>query len=82
MEKLKVMVVGCGNMGTSHAKAFHNIDEFEICAIVDKFQQSREKLDKLLGGGHALFEDVDEALRVAKPDVAAKIKENLSYILG
>ena len=71
MQKLKVMVVGCGNMGTSHAKAFHSIEDYQICAIVDKFQQSREKLNNLLGGGYPLFEDVDEALKAAKPDVVA-----------
>ena len=35
MKKVKVIVVGCGNMGSSHARAYDKLDEFEIVGIVD-----------------------------------------------
>jgi predicted dehydrogenase len=31
---LRVLVVGCGNMGASHAQAYHTLAGFEICGIV------------------------------------------------
>ncbi len=71
MKKIKVMLVGCGNMGSSHGRAYHNIDGYEICAIVDKFPAGREKLNASLGGKYALFEDFDEALNATKPDVVS-----------
>jgi predicted dehydrogenase len=66
-EVLRVLVVGCGNMGTSHAKAYHNIDGFEICGIVSK-GKSNEVLNGKLGGGYALFNDYDLALEKTRPD--------------
>ena len=32
----KVLVVGCGNMGTSHARAYHQLDDFEIVGLVSR----------------------------------------------
>ncbi|HET6538947.1 MAG TPA: Gfo/Idh/MocA family oxidoreductase, partial [Chryseolinea sp.] len=31
---LRVLVVGCGNMGASHAQAYHTMDGMEICGLV------------------------------------------------
>ncbi|MCE7766545.1 gfo/Idh/MocA family oxidoreductase, partial [Pseudomonas putida] len=47
---LRVLVVGCGNMGASHATAYHNLDGFEICGLVST-GKSKEKLNDKLGGG-------------------------------
>ncbi|UJH90098.1 Gfo/Idh/MocA family oxidoreductase [Antarcticibacterium sp. 1MA-6-2] len=33
---LRVLVVGCGNMGASHAAAYHDLEGFEICGLVSK----------------------------------------------
>jgi predicted dehydrogenase len=70
-ENLRVLVVGCGTMGASHALAYQNIDGFEIAGLVSRTPASREVLDKRLGGGHALFSDYDEALEATKPDVVS-----------
>ena len=67
---LRVLVVGCGNMGSSHAKAYHLIDGFEICGIVSK-GKSNEVLNQKLGGGFALFNDFDLALEKTRPDAVA-----------
>lgn len=66
MKKLKVLVVGCGNMGAAHAQAFHELDEFEICGLVAR-GESKIKLNGQLGGNYDLFEDYDHALDVTKP---------------
>ena len=64
---IKVLVVGCGNMGKSHAKAYKNLDGFEICGIVSR-GDSKAVLDKELGGGHDLYTDYDEALENSNAD--------------
>lgn len=67
MSKIRVLVVGCGNMGASHAIAYHTNDGFEICGIVST-RKSKEVLNERLGGGYELFSDYDEALATTKPD--------------
>jgi predicted dehydrogenase len=64
---VRVLVVGCGNMGASHATAFHNIDGFQICGIVST-GKSKEVLNAKLGGGYALYSDYDVALKETKPN--------------
>ncbi len=64
---IRVLVVGCGNMGASHAMAFHLMEGVTICGLVSK-GNSKEILDKKLGGGFALFNDYAEALETTRPD--------------
>ncbi|SMD04092.1 Gfo/Idh/MocA family protein, partial [Pedobacter nyackensis] len=66
-KNLRVLVVGCGNMGASHAAAYHNLDGFEICGIVST-GNSKVVLNEKLGGGYPLFSDYEEALAQTKPD--------------
>ena len=70
MQKLRVLVAGCGNMGASHARAYHALDDFEIVGLVSRKPESREKLSRDLGG-YPTFADFDEALRTARPDVVS-----------
>lgn len=64
---VRVLVVGCGNMGASHAQAYQSLDGFEICGIVST-GKSKEVLNEKLGGGYALYSDYAEALTATKPD--------------
>jgi predicted dehydrogenase len=64
---LRVLVVGCGNMGASHATAYHTLDGFQICGIVST-GKSKEMLNQKLGGQYALFSNYDEALTKTNPD--------------
>jgi len=64
---LKVLVVGCGNMGASHAMAFHLMEGVNICGLVST-GKSKELLDEKLGGGFPLFNDYAEALEKTSPD--------------
>jgi predicted dehydrogenase len=68
-EPLKVLVIGCGNMGSSHARAYHNLDGFELAALVDSDVERRDHLSaELRGVPH--FDSLDDALKSAQPDVA------------
>ena len=67
---LRVLVAGCGNMGASHARAYHKMPEFEIVGLVSRGAASREALSKELGGLPE-FGDYYAALAAAKPDVVS-----------
>ncbi len=67
---LRVLVVGCGNMGMSHALAYHTNDQFEICGLVSR-GKSKEKLNEKLDKKYALFNDMDEAMNATTPDAVA-----------
>jgi len=62
-----VLVVGCGNMGASHAMAYHLLDGFEICGLVST-GDSKNKLNEKLGGGYELYSDYETALATTNPD--------------
>lgn len=70
MHKLRTLVVGCGNMGTSHARAYHQLDGFEIVGLVSRKPESREKLSEELGG-LPTFGDFKQALELTKPNVVS-----------
>ena len=67
MNKIKVLVVGCGNMGRSHALAYHALNDFDICGIVSR-GASKEKLNEELGGDYPLFSDYHQALKESQAD--------------
>ncbi len=70
MEKIRVLVVGCGHMGTSHARAYEQIEGFEIVGLVSRKPESREKLSEELGG-KPTFSDYTTALRKTQPDAVS-----------
>ncbi len=63
----KVLVVGCGHMGISHAKAYHAHPGFQIVGVVSRGAASRGRLGGLLGGA-AEFADYGQALAATRPD--------------
>ncbi|MEM9832395.1 MAG: Gfo/Idh/MocA family oxidoreductase [Bacteroidota bacterium] len=70
-QPIKVLVVGCGNMGASHARAYHKMDEFEIAGLVSRGSESRQALSDELGGDMPLFSDFYEALKEIQPDAVS-----------
>lgn len=66
-KSLRVLIVGCGNMGTAHATSYHHIDGFEVCGLVST-GNSKVILNEKLGGSYPLFSDYDEALEQTRPD--------------
>lgn len=67
MKKIRILVIGCGNMGASHAAAYHHMQEFEICGLVSR-GDSKIRLNEKLGADYPLFDDFRKALEVTKPD--------------
>src|SRR5215203_7453312 len=67
---LRVLVAGCGNMGASHARAYHKMSEFEIAGVVSRGPESRQALSKELGGVPE-FGDYYEALAATTPDAVS-----------
>jgi predicted dehydrogenase len=67
---LRVLVAGCGNMGASHARAYHRMPEFQIVGLVSRGPTSRRALSTELGGLPE-FGDYHEALRATRPDVVS-----------
>ncbi|MEZ5931941.1 MAG: Gfo/Idh/MocA family oxidoreductase [Alphaproteobacteria bacterium] len=68
-DKVKILVVGLGNMGASHASAYHRMDGFEIAGLMSRSIKSKEisgELEK-----YPLFEDFDEALAATAPDAVS-----------
>ena len=64
---LRVLVVGCGNMGTSHATAYHTLKGFALVGLVST-GPSKHALNAQLGGGYPVFDDYAAALRQTRPD--------------
>jgi predicted dehydrogenase len=64
---VKILVIGCGNMGSSHAIAYHHLEGFEICGLVSQ-GKSKEILNAKLGNLYPLFNAVEEAMSATKPD--------------
>lgn len=64
---IRVLVVGCGNMGASHARAYHDMPGFEIAGLVSRGADSRGRLNAALGGGYPEFPDYFEALAATRP---------------
>lgn len=64
---LRVLVAGLGNMGRSHALAYHNNPGFEIIGLVNR---SRPDLPTELEG-YPFFNDFEAALAKLKPDVCS-----------
>lgn len=64
---IRILVVGCGNMGASHGTAYHHMPEFEICGLVAR-GESKVRLNKNLKAEYPLFDNFNTALENTKPD--------------
>jgi len=64
---VRVLVAGLGNMGRSHALAYHNDPGFEIVGLVNR---SVPKLDPALSG-YEIHPDFLDALAELKPDLCS-----------
>ncbi len=68
--KVSVLVVGCGNMGTSHARAYFKNPGFQLVGVVDKLPDKRAALAKELGNA-AQFTDLAAAIKATKAQAVA-----------
>ena len=69
-QPIRVLVVGAGNMGASHARAYHQLDGFELVGIVAPTAKRRSPLARELGG-IAEFADFDRTLKQTQPEAVA-----------
>lgn len=67
---LRVLVVGVGNMGRSHAKAYARIEGFEVVGLCARSIHARAEVTSRFPGA-ALFTDFAEALAGLQPDVVS-----------
>lgn len=67
--KIRVLVVGCGHMGASHARAYHRMaSDFEIVGLVARGAASRAALNAEFNRAYPEFSDYTRALAETKPD--------------
>jgi predicted dehydrogenase len=69
-EKLRVLVVGIGNMGASHARAYDEIDGFELAGLCARRIAKRTDLPERWSNVPR-FADYGDALETLKPDVVS-----------
>ncbi|MEY2597855.1 MAG: hypothetical protein RLZZ244_2220 [Verrucomicrobiota bacterium] len=68
---IRILCVGAGHMGRSHALAYHQLPGFQIVGIVTRSAESRSKLNAELGGHYPEFADYTEALQATRPDAVS-----------
>ena len=69
-DAIRTLVVGVGNMGVSHAKAYHKLDGFEIVGLVSRSIMERDDLPEQLAG-YSRFDDFDAAMAATSPDAVS-----------
>ena len=69
-DRIKILVVGLGNMGISHANAYHRFDGFEIVGMMSRSINSQSNLPDDLTG-YPRFEDFDAAMAETRPDAVS-----------
>lgn len=68
---LKVLCIGAGNMGRSHALAYRDLDEYEVCGVVTRTAKSREAMIADLNLSCDGFSDLAQAIEATSPDVVS-----------
>ncbi len=70
MKKIRILVVGLGTMGLSHARAYKSIAGFEIVGLCSRGAVLRNDIETEFPGV-ARFSDYAEALRILQPDAVS-----------
>ena len=68
-DPVRILVVGLGNMGASHASAYHRMDGFEIVGLCSRTIKSKTIPEEL--SSYPLFENYEAALAELKPDAVS-----------
>jgi len=68
--KIKVVVIGCGNMGSSHGRAYKKLDGFELAGLVDCDAERLNKLGEELGVSER-FDNLEAAIKAKGPDAVS-----------
>lgn len=62
MDKVRIGIIGVGNMGTSHITSVQNIPQAELAAICDRDRARADEKVKLAPAGCRVFYSVDDLL--------------------
>ncbi|WP_235295737.1 Gfo/Idh/MocA family protein [Portibacter marinus] len=65
--KVKILVIGVGNMGSSHARAYHAWSGFELVGLVARHDTRKDTLSKEMGGV-SVYADYKQAIEETSPD--------------
>ncbi len=66
---VRILVVGLGNMGASHASAYHRNPNFEIVGLCSRTIRSKTIPEEFRS--YPLFESYEEALEALRPDAVS-----------
>jgi predicted dehydrogenase len=69
-KRQRVLVVGLGTMGMSHARAYQAIDGFELVGLCTRNAAARQDLDREFPG-LPRYDGLSQALQALKPDAVA-----------
>ncbi len=67
---VRILVVGLGNMGQSHAKAYHALDGFQIVGLCSRKATAMTTLPDALSS-YPRFDDYRDALERLQPDAVS-----------
>jgi len=71
-KKIRILVVGLGGMGSTHATAYTKLNEYEIIGFVDAMQAERaQNLAKSLKISIPVFTNYYEAMKQLEPDAVS-----------
>jgi predicted dehydrogenase len=70
MKNVRILVVGLGNMGLSHARAYAAIKGYEIVGLCSRGVETRDDLKREFPD-IPLFSDYADALKLLKPDAVS-----------
>ena len=70
MKKIRILVVGLGTMGMSHARAYQAIEGFDLVGLCTNRPETRNDLQTEFKSV-PLFADYEEALEKLKPDAVS-----------
>ena len=75
--KLRVGIIGCGDMSRNHAFGYLRADRYEIVALADPDEEGRQKaIDRT--GAKKGYSDYVEMLKTEQPDIAVVATHEMS----
>ncbi len=73
---ITAVVVGCGGLGTRHAKNAQSLEGIELVAVCDAFADTAQKLANELPGKTEPYSDYQKMLSVQKPNAVIVVTPN------
>ena len=79
MSKIKIGIIGAGNIAEEHLKVLKSINDFSVCGIVSRTQKKAKKLGKKFGINF-FFNNIDQMMKSSQLDgVLILVSANNSF---